>query len=208
MPKNQKNSAGVPKKPGRNFSLINAIRQEKDYKNNVQVRDKHARAYISEHCHVTGPSDVRPGQLVSFNYFQPKTEEQLKYYDAKPVTIFFGVFNTKEGKRIMGFNIHYYPPRIRFQILNRIMDIWKPMYLKAWEGGLKSDMQHFDYVWLQQQLEHAGLGFGVRMYIPSLAGEFRVIPPSGWSKAVFTEGAFKKETRSAILQYWANFRKK
>lgn len=194
-------------KPGKNYSLIRAIRTEKIYKDNVVRRDKVARKAINE-CEVTGPKDVMPGQLVSFNYLNPKTKEELEYYDAMPVTIFFGVFDTKLGQRIMGFNIHYYPPRIRFQVMDRIMEIWKPMYLKCWDNGLKGDLSHFDYVWLQQQLENAGLGFGVRMYIPNLTGAIRVIPPKLWSKAVFSEGVFKKSTREAILRYWADYKKK
>ena len=206
--KSQVTEAKKSKKPDKNYSLIREIRKEKDYKNNIQVRDRHARDYIAKECKQTGPKDVMPGQLISFNYLQPKTMEELEYYDAMPVTIFFGVFNTDQGQRIMGFNIHYYPPRIRFQIMDRIMEIWKPMYLKVWDEGLKGDLAHFDYQWLQAQLESAGLGFGVRMYIPNLAGNFRVIPPSGWSKAVFTEGVFKKKTRDAILKYWMNYRQK
>lgn len=195
-------------KPDKNYSLIRAIRNEPEYKHNVRQRDTAIRKHIMKECKVSGPGDVMPGQLISFNYFTPKTAEELEYYDAMPVTIFFGVFNTKQGQRIMGFNIHYYPPRIRYQIMDRIMEIWKPMYLKVWEKGISSSLAHFDYQWLQMQLEDAGLGFGVRMYIPELTALIRVIPPKDWSKAVFTEGMFKKKTREAILNYWRDFIKK
>ena len=196
------------KKPSKNYSLIREIRKDNLYKSNVARRNTKARQEINEQCEISGPSKVMPGQLISFNYLQPKTMEELEYYDAMPVTIFFGVFNTDEGQRIMGFNIHYYPPRIRFQIMDRIFEIWKPMYLKCWENGLKGDLTHFDYKWLQKQLENAGLGFGVRMYIPNLTGAVRVVPPKLWVKAVFTEGVFKKKTREAILKYWMNYRQK
>ena len=196
------------KKPNKNYSLIREIRKDNLYKSNVGRRNIKARQEINEQCEISGPSKVMPGQLISFNYLQPKTMEELEYYDAMPVTIFFGVFNTDQGQRIMGFNIHYYPPRIRFQIMDRIFEIWKPMYLKVWENGLKGDLTHFDYKWLQMQLENAGLGFGVRMYIPNLTGAIRVVPPKLWVKAVFTEGVFKKKTRDAILKYWAQYRKK
>jgi len=195
-----------PEKPNKNYSLIREIHKDKDYKSGIGRRDVNARKYIEENGKKGGPANIVPGQLVSFNYFTPKTMDELEYYDAKPVTIFFGVFNTKEGKRVMGFNIHYYPPRIRFQVMDRIMEIWKPMYLKVWEDGLKGDLTHFDYQWLIQQLENAGLGFGVRMYIPSLIGAVTVVPPEAWKKAVFTEGMFKKKTRDAILKYWIQWR--
>lgn len=194
-------------KPDKNYHLIDAIRKHKDYKSNVGRRDKNARKIMNE-FKVTGPNDAIPGQLISFNYMQPKYMEELEYYDARPVTIFFGRIKTKNGLRIMGFNIHYYPPRIRFKIMDRIMEIWKPMYFKCWETGLINDLSHFDYQWLQEQLDKAGLGFGVRMYIPNLTGSIRVIPPKNWVDAVFSEGVFRKKTRFLILQYWKKFQLK
>lgn len=194
-------------KPDKNYSLIREIRKDSLYKNNVKRRDTTVRKLFERELKITGPVDIMPGQLISFNYFTPKTKEELEYYDAMPVTIFFGTFKTKDGPRVMGFNIHYYPPRIRYQIMDRIMEIWKPMYLKSWEEGLDKDLTRFDYVWLQTQLENSGLGFGVRMYIPNLIGAVRVIPPKDWVKAVFTEGAFKKKTREIILKYWMDFQK-
>ncbi len=200
QPKTQQKS-----KVDKNYSLIREIHKEKYYKENVPRRNKEARKYIVNECPVVGLKSIIPGQLVSFDYFTPKTEEELEYYDARPVTIFFGVFDTKEGQRIMGFNIHYYPPRIRFQVMDRIMEIWKPMYQKVWDTGLSNKLMHFDYQWLQMQLENAGLGFGVRMYIPQLTKEVRVVPPKEWQKAVFTEGEFRKRTREAIMKYWLNY---
>lgn len=201
----KKSKKKATNKPDKNYSLIRAIRKSPQYRNNVIRRDITSRKYIRENCTVTGPGKIVPGQLVSFNYFTPKTEKELEYYDARPVTIFFGVVKTEDGPRILGFNIHYYPPRIRYQVLDRIMEIWKPMYMKVWEQGLTADLSYFDYRWLLQQLENAGLEFGVRMYIPGLTGAVRVIPPKDWEKAVFTEGDFRKKTRELILKYWADY---
>ena len=195
------------KPPGKEYSLLADIKSQKYYKSNVQRRDQAVRKLLENKLTQSGPKDAIPGQLISFNYLEPKTKEELQYYDAKPLTIFFGRFKTENGLRIMGFNLHYYPPRIRFQIMDRIMDIWKPMYLDAWETGINRTMMHFDYRWLLWQLQRMGLGFGVRMYIPNLTGNVRVVPPSLWSKAVYTEGEFKKETRNNILNYWKNFQR-
>jgi hypothetical protein len=57
---------------------------------------------------------------------------------------------------------------------------------------------------LISQLEKAKLDFGIREYIPMLMAKVTPIPVSGWQKAVFTEGHFKKETRQQILNYWKN----
>ena len=191
-------------KPKKDYSLIKDIRAQKLIKANVEVRDKVARKYLYENYETKGPNAVIPGQLVMFNYFNPITKEELEYYDAMPVTIFFGVYNTEKGKRIIGFNIHYYPPKIRYEVMNRIFEIYKPFYMKSFNSPIKTEMDYFEYKWLMQQLEKAKLDFGVRQYDPSLCGKIIPLPTEAWAKAVFTEGHFKKETREKIMQYWKN----
>lgn len=191
-------------KAPKDFKLIKAIRAEKDYKSNVIRRDKNVRKFIDENYNVEGKPSVMPGQLVMFNYFEPATKEELEYYDAMPCTIFFGVLNTKNGPRVIGFNIHYYPPRIRYQVMDRIFEIFRPMYEKTWNEPLKKEVSYFNYKMLIDQLTKAQLDFGIREYIPNLMASITPVPPKAWSKAVFTEGRFKKRTREQILKYWKN----
>jgi hypothetical protein len=143
-PKQQKSP-----KPPKDYQLIKAIRGKKQkniegeaslFKANVVKRDRNVRKFVDENVKITNSKPIFPGQLVMFNYFQPKTEEQLEYYDAMPCTIFFGIINTKKGKRVLGFNIHYYPPRIRFQLMNRIYEIFKPIYSKHFNEPLKEEL--------------------------------------------------------------------
>lgn len=200
-------------KPSRDFQLIKAIQGKKQknnngeptlYKANIQRRDASVRKFIDENLQTKTSTKIFPGQLVMFNYFQPKTEEQLKYYDAMPCTIFFGIVKTKEGPRVIGFNIHYYPPRIRYELMDRIFDIFKPFYLESWNESLSEEISDFNYKMLIRQLQKAKLDFGIREYIPQLMHKITPIPPKYWQKAVFTEGRFKKETRTQILNYWKN----
>ena len=193
-----------PTKAPKDFNMLKAIQSEKLYKANIQRRDKVAREFVDENYSIEGKKSVLPGQLIMFNYFEPATKEQLKYYDAMPCTIFFGIVKTKNGPRVIGFNIHYYPPRIRFQLMNRIYEIFKPIYSKQFDEPLTSEMSYFNYKMLISQLEKAKLDFGIREYIPNLMAKVTPIPVSGWQKAVFTEGHFKKETREQILNYWKN----
>jgi hypothetical protein len=88
--------------------------------------------------------------------------------------------------------------------MNRIYEIFKPMYSKQFNEPLTSEMSYFNYKMLISQLEKAKLDFGIREYIPNLMAKVTPIPVSGWQKAVFTEGHFKKETREQILNYWKN----
>lgn len=200
----EKKETAKKEKAPKDFKLIKAIRAEKDYKSNVVRRDKNVRRYIDENYNVEGRPSVMPGQLVMFNYFEPATKEELEYYDAMPCTIFFGVVKTKNGPRVIGFNIHYYPPRIRYQVMDRIFEIFRPMYEKTWNEPLKKEVSYFNYKMLIDQLTKAQLDFGIREYIPNLMASVTPVPPKAWSKAVFTEGRFKKRTREQIMKYWKN----
>lgn len=194
----------------KDYNLIKEIRAEKQYKNNNTTRDRAIRKELEQLCPTINESKGSfLGQLCYFDYFEPKYQDQLEYYDAKPVIFLFGKMKTKEGKpRILGFNIHYFPPRIRYQVMNRFFEIYKPYYRKGWKDGVVADMSHVDYKMLLDLIEKAKLSFGVREYIPELISKFRIIPPNLFSKVVFTEGYFKKRTRTAIMNYWKNYKDK
>lgn len=194
-------------KAPRNYRLYEEIRKEKLYKSNVKNRDKYSRKLLESELDSKNTTSILPGQMIMFEYFEPATKEELEYYDAMPVTIFFNKIKTDDGPRVLGFNIHYYPPRIRYQVLDRIFEIFKPFYLKAWNNPLTKELSYIEYKMLMEQLEKAKLNFGVRMYIPKLMNKITPIPSKYWSKAVFTEGRFKKRTREAILNYWKNYKK-
>lgn len=191
-------------KAPKDFDMLKAIRAEKLYKYNVIRRDAGVRKFVDENYDIKGKPAIMPGQLIMFNYFEPATKEKLEYYDAMPCTIFFGVVKTKNGPRVIGFNIHYYPPRMRYQLMNRIYEIFKPIYSKTFNEPLKEEMSYFNYKMLISQLQKAKLDFGIREYIPNLMAKIIPIPVSGWPKAVLSEGHFRKETRQQILNYWKN----
>ena len=206
---NQKVEETLPQSAGPQYSLLEEIKKSPYYGETHTARnDARARAFVEEHCPIIGSGRIVPGQLILFKYFEPKTKEDLEYWDSSPQTIFFNVINTQQGKRVLGFNIHYYPPKMRYQIMDTIFNIYKPMLSKYFKEGNKSSIDAFDYRYLVDSLEKAGLGFGVREYIPNLIKEVRVVPPQMWHVAVFTEGWFKKQTRTAIMRYWNQWRKK
>ena len=192
----------LPLEAGPKYSLLKQIKKTPWYKESPAQVDGKARSFLESHGKKEGAGKIVPGQLIIFDYFEPKTKEDLEYYDASPCTIFFNVVNTKEGKRVLGFNLHYYPPRMRQQILSTIFTIFKPIYSKYFVEGTRKSVEGFDYKYLINSLERAGLGFGVRMYIPNLIARVKVIPPQMWHLAVFTEGWFKKQTREAVMKHW------
>jgi hypothetical protein len=213
--RNIRPGAKVPRKlkkqgPGRGYDLYKAIKQEEWFKNSTEVRDDRSREFIESQCDtIAVDKSLVIGNMVYFDYFEPKLQEELDYYDAKPVVLLFGRTMTKQGKRVIGFNIHYYPPSMRFRVLSKIVSIFKDNFLKkTWWNGQTSDMSAMDYKFLLKQLEKAKLTFGVREYIPELMRRARVVPPQYFSKVVFTEGAFKKRTRQMVMNYWKQYKQK
>lgn len=193
------------KTPAKNFSLFLEIKKHPLFK--LSNRDKRARMMIDEYREenknlLTSKRNITPGQLVLFKYLNPKTKEELEYYDASPCTIFFGVFNSSQGRRVLGFNTHYFPPQIRYRIMEKIYKMYKPVYTKYFEKGAPKELDGFDYRYLTDELEKHDLSFAVRMYVPQLIGDTFIVPPEMWPTALMTEGWFKKETRAAIMNYF------
>lgn len=193
------------KTPAKNFSLFLEIKKHPLFK--LSNRDKRARMMIDEYREenknlLTSKRNITPGQLVLFKYLNPKTKEELEYYDASPCTIFFGVFNSSQGRRVLGFNTHYFPPQIRYRIMEKIYKMYKPVYTKYFEKGAPKELDGFDYRYLTEELEKHDLSFAVRMYVPQLIGDTFIVPPEMWPTALMTEGWFKKETRAAIMNYF------
>lgn len=183
------------------YTMLDDIKKSELY-GKGPARDQIARDFINENAQDLNVNNIEQGQLLLFNYFEPKYQDELEYYDAGPCTIFFNVINTNEGQRVLGFNIHYYPPKIRYQIMDRIFDIFKSVYRTYFNGQKTGEVKNFDYHFLLGELDKAGLGFGVRMYIPNLMDQVKIVPPNMWKVAVFTEGWFKKATRAAIMKFW------
>lgn len=191
-------------KLGKDINLLQAIRQESLYKSNIKRRDKQSRKIIENECttNINSKRSILPGQLIMFKYFSPKLKEDLEYYDAWPCTIFFGIRKTDDGDRVIGFNLHYYPPKIRYALMDKVFELYKSSYYPKTSKNLTKAIPQFQYELFIYKLRQAKLDFGIRMYIPSLMQQITPIPPDYWSKAVFTEGMFKKTTREAIINYW------
>lgn len=189
------------------FKLTKSIREHALYKKSGAERSDTAIEVLYKNCKSYNKKLV-PGQMVIFEYMTPLMKEELDYYDARPCTIFFGSFNSSNGPREIGFNLHYYPPRVRFAIMNKIYDIYKPIFYKYFEDGVKKEIDGFDYKYLVRSLNKAGLGFGIREYVPTLRRRTILIEPKWFSTAVFTEGMFKKQALSQIMGHWQKFRRK
>lgn len=197
-----------PDKKKRNFDLLkDGIKENPLYTKPYNTKKVEASNIIKENCEIV--KKIVPGQLIYFNYFEPKTKEDLKYYDATPLTIYFSAFTSKEGhKMVLGFNIHYYPPKIRYRIMSLIYKLFRPMFNSTWEDGVRRERTEFNYDFIMKNLKKYNLDFGVRMYDVGLMHQTYLVPTKWFSTACFTEGNFKKETRAQIYAYWRNWEPK
>lgn len=194
-----------PRMP-KSYSLIKDIRQDSLYKANLGRRDKKSRQIIEQFGKPAKTMDLIKGNLYLMEYFEPKWEKELDHYDAMPCSLIFGKFKTKKGEpRILGFSIHYFPPRYRFVVLNKVMEIHQKIYRNRWKRGLDQDMSITDYKILRLLLKKAKLEFAIHEYIPELIGQCTMVPPSLWHIAVFSEGRFKKRTREMIMNFWKQY---
>ncbi len=146
-----------------------------------------------------------PGQLIVFDYNTPIHEDELEYYDAQPCTIMFGVVNTDRGRRVLGFNLHYYPPKMRYVIMNGIFNMFKGFFLSNWDIGTNKANKKFNYNNIITQLKRYDLTFGVRMYDPKLMTIPHTVPPDMFATAMFTEGKFQKKTKAYIYKHWKDW---
>jgi len=172
----------------------------------TNIRSKLAYAQILKNLKPT-TKYLLPGQPVIFHYSEPKYKEELEYYDASPFTIFCGIIRTKENViREVGINIHYYPPFTRYKVISAIYDHFKPWFDKNFNDITGKPNTWISYDALKGLVHRsAKLGFGVKMYIPTLRGESYVVPTRLLSTACFTEGHFNKATLQNIFHFWRQF---
>ena len=172
-----------------------AIRSKMTYQS-IMHELKHSRKYML------------PGQVVLFNYSEPKFKEELEYYDRFPLIIVLGITRTNDGViRELGLNLHYFPPHTRARILNQTYTVFKPYFDKYFNEPSPKPNMFISYKKLKAIMRaNAKLAFGIKMYIPVLRGITYVIPTRLFSTSFYTEGMFSKATLQQIFKFWRQFK--
>ena len=149
-----------------------------------------------------------PGQVVLFEYLEPKFKEELEYYDRTPLVLFFGITRTDDGNiREIGLNLHYYPPFARAKILSVTYEVFKSYFMKNFNEPSGKPNMFITWKALKRLLrKNNKLAFGVKMYIPSLRANSYVIPTRLLGTAYYTEGHFSKATMAEIRKFWRQFK--
>ena len=150
---------------------------------------------------------ILPGQIVLFNYSQPKFKEELEYYDNYPFCISFGIMRTEDGNiRECMLNLHYYPPFTRARILQQVFTHFRPYFEKYFNEASTKPNTVMSYKMLKHLLKtNQKLAFGTKMYIPVLRGATFNIPARLLPTAFYTEGKFSKATLQQIFHFWRQF---
>ena len=173
----------------------------------TNVRSKMAYSELLKVCKPT-TKYLLPGQIVLFGYSEPKYKEELEYYDKTPLVLFCGITRTEDGNiREIGFNLHYYPPRIRARILNITYEVFKTHFQKSFNDPTHKPAGFINYKALKTMLKrNIKIAFGIKMYIPVLRGKSYVLPTRLLPTAFYTEGHFSKATLAQVQKFWREFR--
>lgn len=147
------------------------------------------------------------GGLFMFKYFNPKYKDtaQLPWFDKFPLVISLGPTVTNEGIRVIGFNLHLLPPKIRIVVLCNIFELHKRLYrYQVWKKSNKPVT--IDYRKIINALKKYGVEFCVRMYIPKRQNQIVRFPITDWHKAVFIPSRGYDSIRAAqLIREWNKF---
>lgn len=189
------------------FNIVEAINNHPLAKKPTNMRSKLAYKELIKNIKPT-TKYLLPGQLVMFEYKEPKYKEELAYYDGTPLTLFCGITRTKDGNiREIGFNLHYYPPFTRAKVLASAYNAFKPYFNRFFNEPSNRPNMMISYdrlMRLSKANQH--LAFGIKMYIPVLRGQSYVVPTRLFSTAFYTEGHFSKATLGEVQRFWRRFR--
>lgn len=140
------------------------------------------------------PLKKRSKQVVGGMYmffYDPKTKDQLPYYDAFPLVIVVGP--AKGG--FYGLNLHYLPPKVRLQFFSNLMDI---------QGSKLSENDKFalTYNMLQKSSKLRYFKPCLKHYLTShVQSRFAEVLAPEWEVAVFLPTAQFRKANSYKVYY-------
>jgi hypothetical protein len=140
-------------------------------------------------------SGIQPGQLIQYMY-DPKTKADLPYYDTFPLVLPFAASAT----HFTGLNLHYIPPKIRGQLLNKLKS-----YITDDTLGPNAKMR-VTWSLLKNVSAFPEVSPCVKQYLFShVKSRFIIIPPKEWEYAVWLPlERFKKASNETVWTNWRN----
>lgn len=138
---------------------------------------------------------ILPGQMICYMY-DPKTKDKLPYYDNFPMVLPFAVSPT----HFTGLNIHYLPPKIRAQLLNKLM-----VYATNDKLQVNSRLR-LSWDLLKNAARFPEVSASVKQYLFShVKSNFVRLPPKEWEYAIWLPlEKFKKASNEQVWNGWRN----
>lgn len=159
-----------------------------------QKKAQNLRSINREELMKEDPIKKRSKQIIGgmfMFFYDPKTKDQLPYYDAFPLVIVVG---PAEGG-FYGINLHYLPPRLRLQFFSHLMDI---------QGSKLTDDAKFalTYRTLKKSSKLRYFKPCFKHYLNShVKSQFAQVPAPEWEIATFLPMAdFRKATNQKVYQ--------
>lgn len=134
---------------------------------------------------------ARIGRMIMFKY-DPKTADDLRYYDTFPIVIPFEI--TRDG--FMGINFHYLPRDLRAKLMDGL-------YEYVSDSSLSDTARiRITYELLKSATKLKYFRPCVKRYLnTSLRSRFIVVPPSQWDIALFLPlERFRKSTKENVYR--------
>ena len=190
----------------KSFSFQNAVNSHLLARKPGPMRSKLAYSEVMKNMKPT-TKYLLPGTVVLFGYANPKTAADLPYYDATPMTLFFGITRTEDGNiREVGLNLHYYPPYTRLRVLQKALNTFSQFFIQQFNEDIHRPNRMISWNRLKYLMnQNLKIAFGVKMYIPSLRGRSYVLPTRLLPTAFYTEGHFSNATIPQIQKFWRQF---
>lgn len=190
----------------KNFRLDEAINEHPLKRRPINLRSRIAYKELLINTKNTNKY-ILPGQLIVFNYPNPKYADELEWYDKTPLSLIFGLIRTKQNNiREIGINLHDFPPFARTKVLNTIALIFKQYNDQQFNEPIHKVNRFINWNVLKRLCKKYKIEFAIRMYIPMLRKNTHVIPVRLWPTAIYTEGHFAKETLTNIMTFWRHYK--
>ncbi len=190
----------------KNFRMDEAINEHPLKRKPINLRSRLAYQEILRNLKPTSKY-LLPGQIVCFEYLEPKTEADLEYWDKTPLTVFCGLTrDNKNNIREIGVNLHYFPPFARTRVLNSVYEVFKRYYQMQFNESQHKVNAYISYRVLKSLMKKYKIGFATKMYVPSLRSRSYVVPTRLLPTALYTEGHFSKASLQQIMQFWRQFK--
>lgn len=142
----------------------------------------------STHVQVVPDNRFHPGKIHVFRY-NPKHKDTLDYFDTHPVMLHLGTIMRGKSRLELGINITWYPPAARRYLVERVREIYGTRYDDAMRGNPERALDQrkvfLNIYRLRYHLDHLGLSFAIRQYIPGrVVSERAVVEYESWDRMV------------------------